>query len=227
MSDPVIIIPARSKSKRLKNKNILEINDISLIQHALNFALSIPYKSIIFSSDSLAYYQSLDNKNKVFFHQRSAHSSGDNATDFDVIFEIFNQKLIDEKDTILWIRPTSPIRDPIECMDALEYFRKQSDFLSLRSIQEVVDHPYWMKFIDKDGSLIPLIKDKNESIYPNSQSLPKCFFPTCEFEISITKNVLLQKRLICFPSTYYITKKRSIDIDTFEDYQFARFLLEN
>ena len=67
MSDPVIIIPARSKSKRLKNKNLLEINHISLIQRALNFALLLPSKSIIFSSDSLDYYKSLDNKTGVCF----------------------------------------------------------------------------------------------------------------------------------------------------------------
>jgi len=227
MSDPVIIIPARSRSKRLKNKNLLEINHISLIQRALNFALLIPSRSIIFSSDSLDYYKSLDNRTRVCFHQRSAKSSGDNAKDFDVIYEIFNQKLIDKKDIILWIRPTSPIRDHRECIAALECFNQQNNFLSLRSVQEVSDHPFWMKFINTDGSLIPIMKDKNESIYPNSQSLPKCFFPTCEFEISITKNVLLQKKLICFPCTYYITKKRSIDIDTFEDFQFAKFLLEN
>ena len=108
----------------------------------------------------------------------------------------------------------------------MEFFNQQNNFLSLRSVQEVSDHPFWMKFINADGSLVPIMKDKNESLYPNSQSLPKCFYPTCEFEISITKNVLLQKRLICFPCTYYITKKRSIDIDTFEDFQFAKFLLE-
>lgn len=227
MSDVVIIIPARSQSKRLKNKNLLEINNISLIQHALNFALSLPSKKIIFSSDSKDYFESLENKDRVCFHRRTKKSSGDNAKDFDVIKEIFNQKLINEKDFILWIRPTTPIRDHNECISAIENFKNQKNFVTLRSIQEVSNHPFWMKFITNDGTLIPAIENKNEAIYPNSQSLPKCFFPTCEFDISITKDILLQKRLICFPCTFYITKNKTVDIDNYEDYRFAKFLLEN
>ena len=56
-----------------------------------------------------------------------------------------------------------------------ENFKNQKNFVTLRSIQEVSDHPFWMKFITNNGTLVPAIENKNEAIYPNSQSLPKCF----------------------------------------------------
>ena len=87
----------------------------------------------------------------------------------------------------MWIRPTSPIRDPRECIAALEFFNQQNNFLSLRSVQEVSDHPFWMKFTNPDGSLIPIIKDKH--VYPNSQSYQMFF-------LHVNLKFLLQKMFI-------------------------------
>ena len=68
MFNVVCIIPARSGSKRLKNKNLLLINQKSLIQHAVDFASVINSNKIIFSSDSKKYYESLSSKKEIIYH---------------------------------------------------------------------------------------------------------------------------------------------------------------
>ena len=84
-----------------------------------------------------------------------------------------------------------------------------------------------MKKINLDNSLVSILEDKNEISYPNSASLPRYFFPTCEFEITTMNNALSNKSLISFPSTYYITNEKAVDIDNYNDYRYAKFLMEN
>ena len=58
MSDLKVVIPARSGSKRLKNKNLLKIKNKSLLQHAVDFSIGIEPDSIIVSTDSDFYFNS-------------------------------------------------------------------------------------------------------------------------------------------------------------------------
>ena len=49
----VVLIPARSGSKSLKNKNILKLKGIPLIAHSIKFARKIPnVKKVFVSTDS-------------------------------------------------------------------------------------------------------------------------------------------------------------------------------
>ena len=50
------IIPARSGSKSIKNKNLIRINGMPLIYHSIKTALSVSFLTkVIFSSDSKKY----------------------------------------------------------------------------------------------------------------------------------------------------------------------------
>jgi len=61
----LIIIPARKNSKRLKNKNLLKINNKSLIQRTIDEAKKIvPNKNILVSTDSKIILK-IAKKNKI------------------------------------------------------------------------------------------------------------------------------------------------------------------
>ena len=50
----IIIIPARSGSKRLKNKNLLKLNNLSLVERAIIFSKKIKHiDKIIVSSNNI------------------------------------------------------------------------------------------------------------------------------------------------------------------------------
>ena len=79
MSNVVAFVPARSGSKRLKNKNIKEINNQPLIFWTVLKALkSKVFNQIIFSSDNIKYYDLLIkilkklNTSKLKFDYRSS-----------------------------------------------------------------------------------------------------------------------------------------------------------
>ena len=55
MKDVFCLIPARSGSKGIKNKNIKKIKDITLIEHAARFAKNLSVENILISSDSKKY----------------------------------------------------------------------------------------------------------------------------------------------------------------------------
>ena len=65
------MIPARSGSKTIKNKNIRKVNGIPLVMHSLLFASKIKrIKKIIFSSDSTKYLKLANKFKKILKHKR-------------------------------------------------------------------------------------------------------------------------------------------------------------
>ena len=223
MYKSIAIVPARSGSKRLPNKNILKLGNKTLIQNAIDFAKNLNCNKVIFSSDSTSYFESIQDNKEIIFHKRNTFSSIDKATDYDVIYDIYKSELLKDHEIIIWIRPTTPIRDYKECQKAIVEFNNVKDFNSMRSIKETKEHPYWMKTF-KENRLNAFLEEKDEKKFPNSQSLPTLYYPSCEFEISKIHAILSQKSLICNPTTGYITKTETVDIDTINDYRYAKFL---
>jgi CMP-N-acetylneuraminic acid synthetase len=108
------IIPARSGSKRLKDKNILDYKGKPLLAHSIEFAKTLSFiDEIILSTDSEEYAKiGLKYGAKIPF-LRSATASSDTAMEEDVLFDLRNQLIehnFDLPDLILWLRPTHPIR---------------------------------------------------------------------------------------------------------------------
>ena len=81
----IAIIPARSGSKGLKNKNIKKLNGIPLLAYSIIIALKVKgIKKVIFSSDSKKYINVAKKYGCKFFHHRSKKISHDNASEFSV-----------------------------------------------------------------------------------------------------------------------------------------------
>ena len=120
MSEVIAFIPARSGSKRLKNKNIKIINSHPLIFWTIYKAIkSKIFDKIIFSSDSIKYYNtiiSLLRKKKistknVFFDLRSKKESSDKKKIFDYLKKSFVKKIkLNKTDLIVLLLPTAPLR---------------------------------------------------------------------------------------------------------------------
>jgi len=100
MSKAICIIPLRSKSKGIKNKNIKKILDIPLCMYVLSVAIkSKLFSKIIIASDSNKYFKIIKfyltklqlNQKNIFFFKRSKKSSTDYAKTEIVIDEILKQ----------------------------------------------------------------------------------------------------------------------------------------
>ena len=107
----VTIIPARSGSKGLPNKNILNLLGIPMFAWSIIHAKYYSNKDdlIIVSSDSEEYLEIAERFNAVPF-LRSKNLSKDTTKTEPVMDEILNSYSIDDDDIVVLLQPTSPIR---------------------------------------------------------------------------------------------------------------------
>ena len=127
------LIPARSRSKTIKNKNIKKLNKKPLIYYSLALAKKCKFfKKIIFSSDSKTYLKIASKYGKFYLHHRNSASSTDTATDLDV-FRGFIEDYLKKKQVLpkyfAHLRPTTPIRNIKTVNKALKYFFRKKIFL--------------------------------------------------------------------------------------------------
>ena len=116
----IAVIPARSGSKGIPNKNILKIKDKTLIEIAIEQAKQIKeIDQIIFSSDSQKYCQIAKQAGAKSLGLRSKELSTDKTKTIEVLMDIINN--FADLDTILLLQPTSPVRSIEDIKKALDY----------------------------------------------------------------------------------------------------------
>ena len=110
------IIPAKLDSKRLKRKNIKELNGKPLLFYSIEYPQNTKYPNdIIVSSESMDVKNIL--QKNILFHNRSKDLCGDVEV-VDVYLEIL--KTIDEEyDYVICLQPDNPNRSNTldECLD--------------------------------------------------------------------------------------------------------------
>lgn len=125
------IIPARSGSKGLKDKNITNLCGKPLIVYSIEAALlSGIFDKILVSTDS-EHYADISRQYGADVIMRGVAQSNDKATTFDVLVDIFN-RLDEEYDYFTLLQPTSPLRNAQHVKDAARLFEsriKEFDFL--------------------------------------------------------------------------------------------------
>jgi CMP-N-acetylneuraminic acid synthetase len=73
----IVIIPAKSHSNRLPNKNISKINGKTLIEHSIDYAKSSKYVSEIYVSSDAEHIENLALKNEVKYINRPNNLLGE------------------------------------------------------------------------------------------------------------------------------------------------------
>ena len=116
----VCFIPVRSKSKRLKNKNILKINGNPLIKVVCkNIIKSKLINEFYIGSDSYKIYNQIGKlKSKIFFFHRSNKSSTSLAPSELAIKEFLNKKK--DIDIIVFLQATNPFVNYLDLDQALK-----------------------------------------------------------------------------------------------------------
>ena len=177
------IIPARSGSKGIKNKNIVKLKKKPLIQYTIDVAKKLKkHCEIVVSTDSLK-ISKIAKKNKLkFYGLRPKKLSGDYALTKDVVkFELnrVERKLKKKFYAIILLQPTCPIRKENSLKKAIKSLNRNL-FDSVVSVSEVgPHHPYRMK-IFKNKYLKNFMHFKNENMQPR-QKLPKIYIRSGSF----------------------------------------------
>lgn len=148
------IIPARSGSIGLKNKNITSFLGKPLLAHSINFAKKLKFiDKILLSTDSKKYKEIGIKYGAEVPFLRSKKASQSNSMEEDVLEDI-KKKLNKNKsklpDHVLWLRPTCPLRD-------IENFKAgYKKFKKLKKSVCIVSQTDPRIFVEKNKKLIPL-----------------------------------------------------------------------
>ena len=221
------IIPARSGSKGLKDKNIKELNKKPLIYYAIKEAKkSNVFDEIMLSTDSVLYADIGKKLGASVPFLRDDNLSTDTASTWDVVKDVL--KRYEEKniyfDTVCILQPTSPLRISDDIVKSYDMFReKDANFVV--SVCEMDHCPLWSNTLDDTLSMENFI-DKNIIQMPR-QELPIYYRINGAVYIIKTKYLFEVKDIYSSKSYAYIMPKtRSIDIDDIVDFRLAGILLD-
>tara|TARA_B100000925_G_scaffold290804_1_gene276906 strand:+ start:3418 stop:4122 length:705 start_codon:yes stop_codon:yes gene_type:complete len=222
------IIPARAGSKSIKNKNIIKLKNKPLIYYTIKAAKkSILKNNFVVSTDDPKILKICKALKVKYFFKRPKKFSTDKTTAIQLLnylIEDLEKKNFDFKN-IVYLQPTSPFRDYKTINKAIKIFQKNSKLDSLISVCEVDSfHPARMKFMTKKNILLDNIyTEKKEG--QNKQDLKKMYIRNGAIYIFKKKN--LKKKTIKGKKSYgfVMTKKNSINIDSIDDLNYSKFLI--
>jgi CMP-N,N'-diacetyllegionaminic acid synthase len=232
MSNKVLaIIPARSGSKGIIDKNIVKIKNKPLIEYTIEQCLkSKLINRVIVSTDGNKIAEVSKKSGAEVPFKRPKEISGDLDTDFSCIEHCINWLKDNENyvpDIIVHLRCTTPIRDINEIDNAINYFKKKPNADSLRAIAPTCFNPYKMWTLDKKGWISPILKhEKFKEPYNQArQNLPKTFQQDGFIDIMRPSTIWNYKSITGNKILGYEIKERSIDIDTEKDIMVAKIEL--
>ncbi|EDH3027396.1 acylneuraminate cytidylyltransferase, partial [Salmonella enterica] len=212
----IAIIPARSGSKGLPNKNILMLLDRPLIAYTIEAAInSGVFDRVVVSTDSLE-YKSISEKYGAEVIMRTEELSSDSATSFMVIEDVL--KKYKEYDYFALLQPTSPFRNCIHVRSAVEQFEHADKARFLVSVVESSKSSALIKPIDDSLSL----RNFNCDFSNYRRQNRKEYFPNGAIFIGYIEDYLRRKHFFGEGSVAYIMNKEdSIDIDDQLDFEMA------
>jgi CMP-N,N'-diacetyllegionaminic acid synthase len=219
------IIPARSGSKGLKNKNIKLLNGKHLIGYTIEAAIkSNIFTDIIVSTDSEEYAEISKVYGAKVPFLRSKELSSDTASSIDVIIDAINkmENLGKKYDYFMLLQPTSPLRTEKNIKESFELLKKKKAN-SIISVCEVDHSPLISNVLPENLSLVNFL-EKAKNI--RRQDMPKYYRINGAIYLCKVDWFLKYKDMYKEKSYAYIMdKKYSIDIDDEIDFKLAEILI--
>ncbi len=218
----IAIIPARSGSKGLKDKNIMLLNGKPLIAYTIEAAIeSGLFDEVYISTDSEKYADIARAYGANVPFLRSKEHSSDIASNWDVVKESMKRyaELGLFFDSIALLQPTSPLRKADDIVKAYNLLQER-DANAIVGVTEADHSPLWCITLPEDLSLAGFFK--NEYVDQPRQKLKPYF--RINGAIYIVKADYFNQAKDIFESkcyAYVMSRETSIDIDTALDFIIA------
>lgn len=221
------IIPARSGSTRIRNKNIRHFCGKPLIAYAIEQARACPLVSrVIVDTDSpkLAAIARTYGAETPFL--RPKHLATGTAQVADAVFHLLGRLIREESYTpmyILILQTTSPLRETrdIEACWKLMQETKADTVLTVAPTHPCLYHMDKARRITLANNIVR--SSTNIQAWPRAYLLNGCFVYVVK-----TSSFLKQKRIIMKDTRAVVCDKwRSVDLDESEDWVMGEFLYKN
>jgi len=190
----VALIPARSGSKRVTDKNIRMLAGHPVMAYTIAAAQqSGIFSAIVVSTDSERYAEIARSYGAEAPFLRPVEIAGDVSPDIDWLEQALNQLRAQgrEFDCFSILRPTSPFRLPETIRRAWDEFLSQEGVDSLRAVEKCKEHPGKM-WIVRGKRMVPLLPVSPAELPWHStpyQALPEVYAQNASLEIAWTRVV--------------------------------------
>jgi len=223
----IALIPARSGSKRVPDKNIRLLDGHPLIAYSIAAALqSKIFKTVIVSTDSERYADIARYYGAEVPFFRPGKIAGDTSPDIEWV-EYTLKQLRDtgqDYDCFSILRPTSPFRLPETIQRAWQEFLTQEGVDSLRAVEKCQQHPGKM-WVIRGNRMMPLLpmgpaeQPWHSSQYP---SLPEVYVQNASLEIARTYVAFEEKTIAGNVVMPFMTKEfEGFDVNSNYDWNLA------
>jgi CMP-N-acetylneuraminic acid synthetase len=218
----IAIIPARGGSKGLPGKNTALIEGKSLVQLAIESALSIPeITRVVVTSDDVS-VQKIASDLGAEVVVRPAGLAQDNSPIESAILHALAELNLDptSTDVLTVIQPTSPLRDKQLLATSISNFIKNGSQGSLFGVVEVEHHPAKMLVVNGEF-VVPFTKV--EDLSAPRQQLDRVVRQSGSIYITNLQQFLSLGTLFINPVGWVaVSGAEAIDIDTAQDLALAQ-----
>lgn len=230
MTKIIALIPARSGSKGVPNKNMRLLGGRRLIDWSILAALKTPLiDRVIVSTDSLEYLEHAKKTGADVPFIRPKEISQDNSTDYEFILHALDwlKKNSTEPEYIVHLRPTTPIRDPYVINRAIsEFINTKENITAIRSVHEMSESAYKTFEINDKGCLQRLASNSTDLDLANlgRQSFPKTYIANGYVDVLSTK-FIRDNKLIHGSRVHAFMTNPTGEIDTENDFMHLEYEL--
>ncbi len=229
----IALIPARSGSKRITDKNIRLLNRHPLIAYSIRAAIdSGIFDAVVCVTDSQIYSNIAKYYGAEIPMLRPQSISGDTSADIEWVIWILNLLKSQGRiyDIFSILRPTSPFRKPETINAAFNLFLRDLNADSLRAIEKCKQHPGKM-WVSRNNRMLPLLPFSNNiTPWHSSQygALPEIYIQNASLEIAWC-SVALEKFSITGESIvpFFSEGLEGFDINSNEDLILADYYISN
>jgi len=217
------IIPARSGSKRLKNKNIRKIKEKPLLDLTINSAINCKEIKVILLTTDIKNYLKKKFKKVYMINRPRQLASDSSSTETAILHAIqaFKKENKVEIKNIILLQPTSPLRSSNDIKRAIKTFEVQKYDSLLSAYKQKLC--LWQK--------------SRKTYYAKNYNINKYKTIGGQFQTEeiiengaiyiFNYNFFLKYKLRLFKKigVSFMSKKNSIEIDTLEDLKLAKSLV--
>ena len=225
----LFVIPARSGSKGIKDKNIQKCGNDTLLRLSINICKSVGIDSHIFvSTDSEKYIQHIEDliDNKLLL--RPNYLSGDQVGDIEVLTHALHacEALYQQEySCIVMVQPTSPLRKIKHLNDCIEAVLNHgfSSALTAHKV-DLKYHPLKSLKLCEDNLVEPYLSDSSKII--SRQQLDSTYIRNGAC-YSITPDHLCLKKSFFKGKTKLVETEEMVSIDSQYELDYCSKLLSN
>lgn len=226
----IAIIPARSGSKGLPNKNIRPLNGVPLLAYSIKAALdSGVFDTVMVSTDSEEYAEIARAYGAEVPFLRSATSSTDTSSSWTAVREVLEEyeKIGRKFDMLALLQPTSPLRTGKHLREAYDLMQEKN----AKAISAVCENEtplFACNYVPEDLCIVGFCENKSNDMHYTPRQKARTLYRLNGAVYYCKVDAFLEQESIyddaCY--AYIMDRIHSVDVDDLIDFQMAEAIVQ-